>query len=212
MPVMNTLLTNYHALVTTGNRFAAAGANALFVLLIIILIGFAVRLLTSAVTGLFAVLFGAAPAIVFCNYLTYPGVVHHELAHALFAFLTGAKVTRITLKPRGTTLGSVDFVPQGGAVRQAFEMTLSAIAPVICGLITLTLMRRLLFPALSVWWQFAIAYYLFICVFLHMDLSPQDIGVAAKGVPLFLAVLFVLFIFLRADLVAVLSQAFALLA
>lgn len=208
---MNQLLFNYHTLIASGNRFAAAGANALLILIIIILLGLCVKLLTTAIVQIGALIFGAGPAILFCNYITYPGVVHHELAHAFLAFITGAHVDRITLRPRGTTLGSVDFTPRGNTVRQALEMTLSAIAPVICGLITLTLMRHFLYPMCALWWQFLIFYYFFVSILLHMDLSPQDIGVAAKGIPLFLVVCFVIFCVWRVDVLTLLSRVLPLI-
>jgi hypothetical protein len=38
---------------------------------------------------------GESFGCLFVNYLTFPGVILHELSHALMAMVTGAKVTHI---------------------------------------------------------------------------------------------------------------------
>ena len=45
--------------------------------------------------------------ILFDQFLTLPGVLIHELAHALGAILTGAKVVHFTIIKHGDALGSV---------------------------------------------------------------------------------------------------------
>ena len=150
-----------------------------------------------------------SPAFTVRNYLTYPGVVHHELAHALFAWIAGARVERITLRPAGDTLGSVQFTPRGAALRQSLQLTLSAIAPVVCGTLTLTLLMPRLLPWCQTLWQRALWGYFAVSVFFHMDLSPQDVRVALRGLPLcallFFLITLALLLFGINDLTLILS-------
>lgn len=197
---MNHLLALYHLAVASGPRWQPALINTLLVPVIITVLGLGVQLITRLLITLLSFIIGSEAAYLFGNYITYPGVVHHELAHALWAWMLGARVQRITLRPRGRTLGSVDFIPRGGRVRQSLQMTLSSIAPVLMGMITLYLIGRFLWPACTVLWMRVVVGYLALCIFFHMDLSGQDVRVALSGLPICLILLFAIFAFWRVDL------------
>ena len=56
--------------------------------------------------------FDTVIANVICNYITMPGVVHHELSHAVAAFIFGAKIKKIRILPNKDSLGEVFIQPQ----------------------------------------------------------------------------------------------------
>lgn len=78
--------------------------------------------------------FGRRAAFFVMNYATFPGVIMHELSHALVARLSGCRIDEMKLfEPSGDSLGYVKFSCAGSKRRQAFQMAASACAPVICG-------------------------------------------------------------------------------
>ena len=80
-------------------------------------------------------------------------------------------------------------------------MTLSSIAPVSLGIVTLYLIGRYLWPACTIIGLRVLVGYLALSIFLHMDLSGQDIRVALNGLPVCLMILFIIFAFWRVDLI-----------
>lgn len=120
------------------------------------------------------------------NYLTFPGVVHHELSHALFAFLTGAKVTEIKLfriHHKDGRLGYVSYAPRGNFITMSIQKVLSSIAPIVMGFISCSLLYLYARPELEdILWQTVLLYYLMVSIILHMSLSKQDIKVMKSGI------------------------------
>ena len=56
------------------------------------------------------------------NRLTFIGVFHHELSHALLATVTGAKVTKIVFfHPDGDRLGYVEYVTRGNIIMRSIQ-------------------------------------------------------------------------------------------
>lgn len=162
---------------------------------LVLLLGLLFAGIQKILLFLLSLVFGSRIACAAVNVLTFPGTVFHELSHALAAVLTGGKVTSIRLLPRGDTLGSVRMIPPKGAVRKGLCRTFSAIAPVLFGLAFLIFMNRTVYPKLSASgpaWK-VLYWYLFVSVLLHMDLSPADCRAAAKGTPVCLLLLFVIF-------------------
>ncbi len=201
MSVISQILLLYHSATASGPWWQAALSNTLLIPVLIVILGFGVHLITQCLLSILGFFIGSEAAYLFGNYLTYPGVVHHELAHALFAWLLGAHIQRINLKPQGQTLGSVNFMPRGGRIRQALQMTLSSIAPVMLGLVSLCLIKHFCFDAETAQWVHILAVYLAVSIFFHMDLSGQDIRVALAGLPVCLLILFVVFAFWRINLI-----------
>ncbi|MCR5625758.1 MAG: hypothetical protein K6F99_00425 [Lachnospiraceae bacterium] len=154
------------------------------------LLGLIIQGVSNAITTVISMFLGGVIGFAVRNYVTYVGVVHHEFAHALLAFITGAKIKKITLIPKGATLGSVEFAPRGYKVFQSLQLTLSSIAPVICGTISLFIMWKYILPHCSAPWHYIIFFYVFISILFHADLSLQDISNALKGLPLTMLVVF----------------------
>ena len=156
--------------------------------------GLVIHVFKNMIHGLLAVMLGNKAAFIAVNYVTYPGTIHHEISHALLAVVTGARVTGIHLLPRGKTLGSVDMIPRGNFLFQSLQNLLTAIAPVLCGSITLYCMLIYGWPHCLLWWHFALFFYFFISILLHMDLSTADIKVALSGLPVCALIVFVIFL------------------
>lgn len=172
-----------------------------------------VALASAALEQLFKVILGqfiSEGAIWFLEgRLTYLGVAYHELSHALFAWITGGKVTDINLRRRdmpdgSAVLGSVTFVPSALPVLAAIQAVACGIAPAVMGLIGMTCIALFAFPTCTQWWQWVIWIYLFACLLLHSDLSPQDIRSATPGIPILAVLLFAICIIFPFDPVALL--------
>ncbi len=192
MALLSQCAAGYAALAAQNRWLILAAVNTVVFLAGFVGFGLLIRLAADGLTALLGLIFGRKAAFAVRNVLTYPGVVHHELAHALFARITGARIDRITLRPVGDTLGSVQFTPRGTALRQALQLTLSAIAPVVCGTLTLALLMPRLLPWCQTLWQRALWGYWAVSVFFHMDLSPQDVRVALRGLPICALLIFLL--------------------
>ena len=174
------------------------------------------RLLEDLAVRLIALVAGSGSALLVESYLTYPGVAFHELSHALFATLSGARVTSFSLRRRaapdgGYILGSVQFVPRGNRVLQSFQTLLSGIAPAACGLAGMAAIALLAFPRCTAAWHWAAWVYLFVCLLLHSSLSRQDLKGVWAGVPAVAAVLFVAFLLVPFDAAGLVAGAAAAL-
>ncbi len=141
-------------------------------------------------------LLGAKFTNIFCNYITFPGTVHHELSHALLAFVTGAKIEKISLfKPDGDSLGFVEYRNRGSFVISAIQDSMSAIAPILCGAATSCAIIYALFNCSLPIPVVIILVYLLVSIILHMRMSPADIKVMWKGIPvIFLIALLVVWL------------------
>ena len=88
-----------------SNMFTAAAIDVLICWIAFLVIGKLIDFLSGVMISLLAIPLGPTVAFYMGNYLTFIGTVHHEFSHALVALLTGARVTRISLIPRGMQLG-----------------------------------------------------------------------------------------------------------
>lgn len=131
------------------------------------------------------------------NYVSFPGVYHHELSHALLATVTGAKVTKIVFfHPSGDHLGYVTYRVRGNIFFQAIQRTFTSIAPVFCGLLTSYGLFYLLTSQSHPFWCSGLLIYLIISILLHITMSSQDFRVMWKGMPLvYLLVLVLVWLF-----------------
>jgi len=134
---------------------------------------------------------GRKAEFVFSNYILFFGVVIHELAHALFALITGAKIEQIALfRPQGDSLGYVSYRPRGNTFAKAIQNSLSACAPVIIGIVILSLLVYSIFPIIAATWQWILVIYIFISVLFHMNMSKVDLKCYFAGMlPTILVVL-----------------------
>lgn len=171
-----------------------------------------VALFSSGIEHLFKYIVNGATgtsktAYVIEGYLTYPGVVYHELSHALFAVLSGARVNSFSLRRRqeadgSVTLGSVGLLVSAHPLMGAFQLTLSGIAPSVMGVLAMVLMCLFAFPSCTEWWQWAIWSYLFVCVLLHSEMSRVDLQEAGRGLPIIILFLFTVFCICPIDVAA----------
>jgi hypothetical protein len=185
MTLSQTIDTFVQKLGLTGWRYECV-ASLIFVficMLSVVVIGFLVNYLEILQMRGLAKVFGNKVAVFICNRLLFAGTVIHELSHAFFAFLSGAKVTKIrcfTLFSKDT-LGYVNFQTRGGVFKRSFQLAFVSCAPTVtgCGFIALFLflLRR---PDLLLW-QRAGLIYLLISVADHMSMSPQDIKNYVRG-------------------------------
>lgn len=138
------------------------------------------------------------------NYGTIPGVMHHELSHALLAFLTGAKVQEIKLfqfNHSSGALGYVSYAPRGNVVFQSIQKVLASIAPILCGFISCSLLWYYVRPmTVDNILASVLFYYFFICIILHMSLSKQDITVMKSGLLVVVILLTIIFYVAQIDL------------
>lgn len=110
-------------------------------------------------------------------YITFIGVMIHEMSHALLATLTGAKVVSVTLfqvKSKKGNLGEVKFTPRGNVVFRGIQTGLASVAPMFVGATLLVLGYIYLRPLLE-GWQLGLFWYVMISIFMHMSLSKQDV-------------------------------------
>lgn len=125
--------------------------------------------------------FGSAEAY-FCNYFLFPGVIIHELSHAFFALITGAKITELALfKPENGSLGHVSIIARGNAFTKALQRSVSACAPVVVGSILLSLLFFKAVPTLSTVGQWVTVIYLMVSILFHMNMSTADLKCYFKG-------------------------------
>lgn len=129
---------------------------------------------------------GVRPAEFICNRLLFLGTVVHELSHALFAALSGARVLKVrclTLFSRDT-LGYVRFATRGGMLHRSFQLAFTGCAPTVTGLCILSGITVLWkHPGISVIIRIFLVYF-GISVADHMSMSSQDVKNYIRGCPL----------------------------
>lgn len=178
------------------NPYINALISALLVPMIIFSVGFLVEKFSNAITRFLAHFIGEKAALFVRNRLTFPGILHHELSHAFFALISGAKITKVKLfKLKGQQLGFVEFVPRGNAFMRAVQLMLTGIAPIVCGAATLCLLSWLWRYRCALPWQYILLGYLFVSVFFHLNMSEQDIKNSLKGIPVMVVICFLAFLF-----------------
>lgn len=178
-----------------------AFSNAAIIVISVMLIGglaslirtFSIRTYTRAIGGRFARFID--------NRLTFIGVIHHELSHALLAFITGAKITSCKLfQVKNGTLGHVDIVPRGPLIVRLLQQALCGIAPVLCGGITLYIIYyygiylRQTYDYITI-----ILLILAMSISYHMSMSKQDFKIARGGLILVYLILVITSFFIKID-------------
>ena len=186
---------------TWDNEFLIPLYNALLIPAVIFVAGLLVEWVGNMIAGILAVLLGGKAAFFIRNRLTFAGTVHHELSHALFALISGAKVTKVELfHVRGEQLGCVEFYARGNAFTRALQMTLASIAPVVCGTGSLCVLYWLWRYYCSEVWQYVLVGYLGVSIFFHMNMSMQDIKNAWRGMPFTILLCYLFFLVTKINL------------
>lgn len=160
----------------------------LVAMIVIGMIASAIEHITNVIISMFL---GGAFALVFCNYLTIPGTILHELSHAIVATLTGAKVTEISFFDIGLSLGHVNYRNRGNAFMRGLQDSLTACAPVLSGVIALALLWEKLSSGNNSTGITILLIYLIISVIDHMTMSIPDAinyfrGLWATAITIFL--------------------------
>ena len=174
-----------HAAISTG-----------IIILIVPLAGLLIDFLTEEITITLARGIGVSPALFVMNILTFIGTIHHELSHALYALITGAKVTSVQVfKPEGNRLGCVEFQPRGNWLTKSLQLTMSGIAPTVQGFISEVLLVLLWVKLQSMgvpFWVYIILGYVMFSIFIHMTMSSADVKAALKGLPIVALLVFII--------------------
>lgn len=122
-------------------------------------------------------------ALIICNYVTCVGTVIHEMSHAIVAWATGARIKELRLLEISKTgrLGHVSFVPVGSKMKQSWQMSMTACAPTLNGMLWCYILIRvlMLYDLPLVWTCFIV--YLLVSIFDHMSMSEADIRNYMKG-------------------------------
>lgn len=149
----------------------------------VIIIGICVNKLEQWQLHMMSNTVGSKVASFICNRVTFPGTIIHELSHALFAILTGAKVLKIKcfeMFAHGR-LGHVDFALRGGKIKKMIQLCLVSCAPVLTGIFLEYLFIKMIFTyELSLGIQIFL-WYMVISVADHMSMSPADIKNYMRG-------------------------------
>jgi hypothetical protein len=156
---------------------AVSVSVSLIICSFVIVIGGIVDFIENVVLHVLTSLIGAGPAMFICNRLTFPGVMLHELSHALMIFITGGHVTAIKLFEFNTNgrLGHVEFQLYGSKRQQMIQLTFGSSAPVIFGMASVYGLLRLLFLVESGTLFYYIVIYFIFSIGCHMSMSRSDI-------------------------------------
>lgn len=189
-------------------RLVTAAISTILILLVIPVAGYLILLARKGLLYLLGMIFDGETIWLIANRLTFPGVIHHECAHALFVVLTGAKIQDVELfHPQNDRLGSVTWYAKSvfpGA--QSIQCTLVSVAPVILGILDFCLLYAFLLPRCTQVWQTILVVYLMLSIFFHATMSSQDIRIAWKGLPVCALILLVVFFVTGFDAAAVLQH------
>jgi hypothetical protein len=184
------------------NRFLVGLIDTIIVIISVPIFGFIINKIVNGILKFLVKHFGVWVTNFIANRITFIGTVHHELSHALLAFITGAKITKIDLfYPQGNTLGRVEFKTRGGKLIQSLQLTMSAIAPVLLGACTEYLLIYYGLANCNIIWLKVIICYLIISILFHMTMSKQDVYSAVKGLPIVSILLFVIFSILNINII-----------
>lgn len=160
--------------------------NQLYVLLIFIGMCIAIQALRKLTLQIVVQNQSVRFASLYDTKITFIGVIHHEIGHALLAILTGAKVLKIQLIKRGDRLGAVYFRPRGPKLIRDIQMTIVQIGPILFGSCQLLLISMYIQKNESLLnfrnWIFWVLMLVIQQIVYHMQLQKQDIRNLMKGV------------------------------
>lgn len=175
--------------------------TSIIIVIALTLIGYLMGVIKKYITKFLGKIVGRNLALVFVNRITFIGTVIHELSHALFATLSGAQVTKVKLLEfRGNTLGSVEYIPRGNFITKSVQHTLSAYAPVVCGILLEWLLIFKVGYSSNIWVNI-LKIYAMLSILLHMTMSKQDIKMCLKGLPICILLITSITYIFRLDIV-----------
>lgn len=185
------------------------------------LVGLLCDLLSTLVMSLLSGLLGP---VIYLGWSTLflPGIIMHELSHAAFLALCGARINDIvvredtehplTLYRRGdlepayncatNRAGHVSYSRRGPYVIQSLQRVLGAIAPTVVGVVCMVVLYGFIVTYCTIWWQYVIFVYLFICALMGSAMSIVDIADMGPGLPVIMAILYVIFLITGFDAIS----------
>ena len=174
------------------NLFLYSLALAVAVPVLIIVVGYALNLLQIGIAELLALFLDPWWVEMIVNTVFFPGVMLHELSHALMALITGAKLTEVKLfKKEGRSLGHIAFRPRGTKIMISIQEVFISSAPMYFGaMIVFASFKLMLLISWSAWLLKIFMGYIMASMFFHMTMSRQDIKVFVKGVPIVMLLVF----------------------
>ena len=136
-------------------------------------------------------------AYFFVNYATFPGTFIHEMSHAVFAAITGAKVTEICMfESSNGRLGHIRYHNRGPFFMHAVQDTLTAVAPTVVGFSLGYFLLQYIFGGHHSLLANIGLWYLVISLVDHSTMSDADMKNYFHGSWLFAILFFVLFLVL----------------
>ena len=141
-------------------------------------------------------------ALFFVNRLTFLGIITHECAHAAFAWIFGAKVSKVKLLTffKENELGSVQYITRGNAIKRHLQMFFASCAPVIVNTF-LSVLIVYNWKNIQYWYLYILAVYLIISFMNHASMSKPDLDSYFRSgkvvIPFAIVVLFICMILFR---------------
>lgn len=164
------------------------------VLLFVVVVGLLLDLIANVELRGLRRFFGDRVAVNFFNYWTFPGLLMHELAHALVAIFTGARVLEFHLFDKdGDSLGHVTYQNRGLIIMRAVQDTFIACAPVVAGIVLGVVVLWHIFCENHAVWVDVLLWYLFVSIVNHASMSRQDLKNYFGGVWIFVLPVFGVF-------------------
>ncbi|MCR4716921.1 MAG: hypothetical protein K5656_07045 [Lachnospiraceae bacterium] len=166
---------------------------------LVIAVGYIIGLIGEALGVILGMALHPKVSHVLINYVFFPGVMLHELAHAFLAVLTRAEITEVALfKHEGESLGHVTFRNRGNKVMVALQNIFASSAPMwIGGVVVYGCFYWIGILPKDLLWLKIILGYIGVSMFFHMTMSSADIKVYIRGIPLFIPMLFLVVLVLR---------------
>jgi hypothetical protein len=162
---------------------AVCGILTIIITMSVIIIGLVIDKLEELQLKLLAKAFNHRIAYLIVNRFTFIGTIIHEYAHAFFAMLAGAKVSEIKCFDLGNNdqLGHCSFYTRGTKIQQMTQLSLSACAPVIIGLLFEFVLIKFVLPLQMATGMRVFVWYCIISIADHMSMSSTDIKNYCKG-------------------------------
>lgn len=185
------------------NNITIAIINTLLCITTVPCLGILLNCINNGILSLVYHCFGNLGVKLIGNWLTFVGVIHHELSHALAAIITGAKIVSVDLfKPSGNTLGNVVFQPRGNILLQSIQVSISAIAPVFSGIFSVYILLFKVLAMCNNLGQRLLVIYFAVSILLHSTMSGQDIKIALKGLPICALIIFIIMLITKFNIFA----------
>ena len=133
-------------------------------------------------------------AYFFVNFVTFPGTFVHEIAHMIFAVVTGAEVNEICMfENDGERLGHISYHTRGPWFMVAVQHSLIAVAPTVVGSALGYVLLEYIFAGVHSVWEYIGLWYLVISLIDHSTMSDSDLEHYFQGVWIFILPVFLVF-------------------